>query len=68
MKNGSVLTYIKKYSDISPSYEEFSNFIKQMSEKNNILITTGLISNNLIERLELTFINKLNEKIFLSII
>ncbi len=44
-------TYIKTYKDINPSFDQFNNFINSLSKKNNILITTGLISNNLIDRL-----------------
>ena len=58
-------SYIKKYADISPSYEEFSNFIKLLSSKNNVLISTGLISNNLINRLEQNSKKQLFDKIFL---
>ncbi len=59
-------TYIKKYNDISPSFEEFSNFVKSLSEKNNILITTGLETNNLIDRLELNSVNQLSNNIFVN--
>ena len=59
-------TYIKEYTDINPSFEEFTNFLKSISEKNNILITTGLKTNNLIERLELNSVNKLSKNIFLN--
>ena len=59
-------TYIKKYNDINPSFEEFTNFLKSISEKNNILITTGLKTNNLIERLELNSINKLSKNIYVN--
>ena len=59
-------TYIKRYNDISPSFEEFSNFVKLLSEKNNILMTTGLETNNLIDRLELNSINQLGKNIFVN--
>ena len=57
-------SYIKNYNDINPSFEEFTNFIKVISKKNNVLITTGLFSNNLIERLEINSTKQI-EKIFL---
>ncbi len=57
-------SYIKTYNDINPSYEQFTNFINLLSKKNNILITTGLLSNNLIERLLLDSKEKLNPKVY----
>ena len=58
-------TYIKSYKEINPSYEQFSNFIKFLSEKDNIVITTGLITNPIIERLLLDSKNQIDQKIFL---
>ena len=59
-------TYIKNYNEISPSFEEFGNFIKSLSDKNNVLITTGLLSNNLIERLEINSTEQLTKNIFIN--
>tara|TARA_B100000029_G_scaffold511259_1_gene604812 strand:+ start:1468 stop:2457 length:990 start_codon:yes stop_codon:yes gene_type:complete len=57
-------TYIKNYQNINPSYEEFTNFITSLSEKNNIVISTGISTNNLIDRLELGCVKKLSKNIF----
>jgi len=59
-------TYIKSYKDINPSFEEFSSFIKHLSDRNNVLITTGLFSNNLIERIEINSTNQLSKNIFIN--
>ena len=59
-------TYIKNYNDINPSFEEFSNFIKSLSDKNNVLITTGILSNNLIERLEINSTEQIAKNIFIN--
>ena len=59
-------TYIKNYNDINPSFEEFNNFIKSLSDKNNVLITTGVSSNNLIERLEINSTEQLTKNIFIN--
>ena len=59
-------TYIKNYNEISSSFEEFGNFIKSLSGKNNVLITTGLLSNNLIERLEINSTEQLTKNIFIN--
>ncbi len=50
--------YIKDYTDINPSTNDFFEFIKKIinKTKKNIIITTGLI--------ELPFINKLKEAYF----
>ena len=58
--------YIKNYNDINPSFEEFSNFIKSLSDKNNVLITTGILSNNLIERLEINSTEQITKNIFIN--
>ena len=57
-------TYIKHYREINPSFENFSNFIKSLTDKNNkIVITTGLTSNNLIERLMQYSIRRIGENV-----
>ena len=57
-------SYIKSYKDISPSYNQFINFIITLSKKNNVVITTGLLSNNLIERLLIESKEKINSNIY----
>ena len=59
-------TYIKNYNDINPSFEEFGNFIKSLSDNNNVLITTGLLSNNLIDRLEINSTDQITNNIFIN--
>ena len=58
--------YIKKYTDICPSFSDFSEFLNMISEKNDILITTGLIDFDLINDLKSTYFNKINDKIFIN--
>ena len=56
--------YIKNYSEINPTYEDFVYFINTLSEKNNILISTGLINFELLDLLKNKFFKKKNEKIY----
>lgn len=58
--------YIKKYTDIKPSYSEFIEFLDKICEKNDILITTGLVNFNLIDDLKVKYFNKINDKIFIK--
>ena len=58
--------YIKKYTDINPSFIEFIQFLDEINQKNDILITTGLIDFNLIEDLKTKYFEKLSDKIFLK--
>ena len=54
--------YIKKYKSIEPDYEEFNKFLENllMKTKTNLVITTGVKSNLIQERLISNF-NKINE-------
>ena len=58
--------YIEKYQDINPSFNNFVEFINEISRKNNVLITTGLVDFSLIDELKNKFFDKLNEKIYLK--
>ena len=44
--------YIENYTNINPQYEEFINFLNDISKVNNILITTGINDLELINRLK----------------
>ena len=54
--------YIKKYKSIEPSYEELNKFLENLLDitKSNIVITTGVKSNAIQERLLSNF-NKTND-------
>ena len=56
--------YIKTYTDIDPNYKSFVNFLESINIKNNILITTGLNSFDLIENLKNHYLNKKSKNIF----
>ena len=56
--------YIKTYTDINPDYKSFVDFLETISKKNNILLTTGLNSFDLIENLKSNYLNKKSEHIF----
>ena len=56
--------YIYSYKKINPSYNDFIDFIKKSSVNNNIIITTGLIDFELVEKLKSNFFKKETEKIF----
>ena len=56
--------YINKYKSINPTYQDFINFLKIISQKNEILITTGLVNYNLIDDIKNNFFKKVNEKIY----
>jgi ADP-heptose:LPS heptosyltransferase len=58
--------YIKSYTDINPDYDSFINFIINLTEKQNILITTGIIDFNLLDELKKKFFEKKNEKIYVK--
>ena len=59
-------TYINHYEDISPVYEDLVNFLEVISKKNNVVITTGLYSNDLIKRLISDSKKKINKNIHQS--
>ena len=56
--------YIKNYTDINPLYDDFINFISTISKKDNILITTGLINLELVDKLKNNFFEHVNKNIF----
>ena len=56
--------YISSYTDINPSYNEFTNFINNLAKDNSILITTGLIDFDLITDLKNNFFKKSSDKIY----
>ncbi len=57
--------YIKKYQSIEPDIENFKSFVEKLIEKTdkNVVITTGLLNNNLIDNYLLSF-EKKNENIY----
>ena len=58
--------YIKKYTDICPDYSEFSNFLDTLNNKEDILITTGLIDFNLIAELKTNYFSKIYNGVFIK--
>ena len=56
--------YIKKYTNINPNFESFVSFLEIINQKNNVLITTGIISFDLIEKLKKNYFYKKTENIF----
>ena len=56
--------YIKSYTNINPTYDDFVEFINSISRSSNVLITTGIIDSILIESLKKNFFEKLDDKIF----
>ena len=57
--------YIKKYESIEPSLGDLEEFIYNLIKKSkkNLIITTGLINNDLIKKLLLSF-NKENDNLY----
>ena len=58
--------YIQKYTDINPSFDDFIKFLEKIYQKNDILITTGLIDFSLIDDLKSKYFTKVNDKIFIK--
>ena len=56
--------YIKKYTDIKLTYDNFIIFLNNLSKEKNILITSGIKDFLLLETLKNKFLNKQSEKIF----
>ena len=56
--------YIKKYKNIKLNYENFTFFINELSKKNNVLITSGINSLLILDKLKSNFLNKQSEKIY----
>ena len=58
--------YIKNYTDISPSYSEFTEFLSIISQKYDILITTGLVNFDLIDQLKNKYFDRIDNKIYIK--
>ena len=56
--------YINKYKDINPGYNEFIEFINNISTRENLVITTGIINFKLIDDLKEKYFIKVNNKIY----
>ena len=56
--------YIESYTKINPNYNEFVDFINTVSLNQNILITTGIVDFDLIEKLKNNFFQKIDNKIY----
>jgi len=56
--------YITKYTNINPRYDEFVDFLNNISKINNILITTGNINFTLIDELKRKYFDKKSDEIF----
>jgi len=56
--------YIKSYTDINPTYDDFIKFINSISDSENVLITTGIMDSAMIEKLKNNFFKKLDDKLF----
>ena len=56
--------YINKYKDIDPGYNEFIEFINNISTRENLVITTGIINFKLIDDLKEKYFIKVNNKIY----
>ena len=56
--------YIRSYTDINPNYNEFIFFLKNASQYNNILITTGFINFPLLDEIKKKFLCKLKDNIY----
>ena len=57
-------SYIKSYTDISPIYDEFIDFLNTISKNNDVLITTGMIDFDLLLNLKNNFFKKIDDKIY----
>ena len=57
--------YIKKYESIEPSLDDLEEFIYNLTKKSkkNLIITTGLVNNDLIKKLLLSF-NKESDNLY----
>ena len=54
----------EELDSLSDSYDEFVNFIQNIVRNDNLLITTGLINFDLIQKLKEKFLNKKSDKIY----
>ena len=58
--------YIKTYTNINPSYNQFTEFLINISKKDNVLITTGANENVLVNELMDRFFEKKTDNIFFN--
>ena len=56
--------YIKSYTNIAPNYDDFIDFLNFLSEKNDVLVTTGLQNFELINELKDKFFEVKSNNIF----
>tara|TARA_B100000029_G_scaffold231820_1_gene229184 strand:- start:3161 stop:4153 length:993 start_codon:yes stop_codon:yes gene_type:complete len=56
--------YIKTYTNIYPAFDDFISFLNKISEKNQVLITTGIHDFDLLKNLRNNYFNKIDDKIF----
>ena len=56
--------YIKSFTDINPQYDEFVDLINSISEKKDILITTGINDTKLTSELINKFFQQIDKKIY----
>ena len=58
--------YIKSYYNIEPKYSEFIEFLKKISELNNVVITNGFMQNYILDRLKITMNNDFKNKVLIK--
>ena len=58
--------YINTYTNINPGYDDFEDLLNSISEKFDLLITTGLEDTDLINKLKVKYFQKISDKIFLK--
>ena len=56
--------YIKSYTNINPSSNQFKDFINAISENDDILITSGLIELDLVKELINNYFEKIDDNIY----
>ena len=56
--------YIKSYTNINPSSNQFKDFINAISKNDDILITTGLIELDLVKELINNYFEKIDDNIY----
>ena len=58
-------TYIETLTDINPTEEDFVSFLNELAlKKNNILITTGILKLDLLEKMKKSFFTKKTSNIY----
>tara|TARA_B100000029_G_scaffold149804_1_gene145057 strand:- start:625 stop:1611 length:987 start_codon:yes stop_codon:yes gene_type:complete len=58
--------YIKTYTNINPSYNQFTEFLINISKIDNVLITTGINETDLVNELKNRFFEKESNNIFIN--